>query len=81
MAVTPAIRFRRKYGRMGLTELGDGPPERALGVRQRAVLWRPEQCDKCGSREIFDDQLEPRRVYCFGCGADAFIVRGGWAST
>lgn len=65
----------KRYRVMGLLHLGELPPTPTEGVVQRAALYRPTECDKCGSREVFDDILEPRRWYCYCCGADGFVVR------
>ena len=71
---------RRPYGRrgvgfMGLLGLGERPPARIPGVRQHAVEIRPEWCDRCGSRAIFQDRTESRRIFCFSCGGDMYLIR------
>ena len=70
---------RRPYGRrgvgfMGLLGLGERPPARIPGVRQHAVEIRPERCGQCQSRAVFEDRVEPRRIYCYACGWDVWIV-------
>lgn len=67
---------QRRYRLMGLLRLGEMPPPRTVGARQVDVP--PAACAKCGSGEIFADALEPRRLYCFGCGWDAWLVRPAW---
>ena len=67
-------RGKQGIGFMGLTGLGEGPPMRIIGVLQRAAYQAPERCERCGSGEIFQDHTESRRLYCFNCGEDVFLV-------
>ena len=43
-------------------------------ARRRLVLFAPERCSKCQSREVFADRSEPRRLACFSCGEDWFVL-------
>lgn len=71
-----ARRTRGKHGVgiMGVLGLGEQPPRRIEGVRQVAMYAPPECCQKCQSREVFEDRTEARRLYCYSCGADVFLV-------
>ena len=56
---------------MGLLGLGNRPPPRWVGVEHRATRLMPEACDKCGATHL---QLDGRRVSCWLCGWDVFLV-------
>lgn len=73
---------RKQYKRTGLLGLGERPPTQVAGVLQRVVYdGPPTQCDKCQSRDIAADPVEPRRYTCFQCGSDWFIVETPWRRT
>lgn len=47
---------------------------RSCGGVRHVVSRAPEECTKCHSREIFSDRTEPRRIACFSCGYDWFLL-------
>ena len=65
---------KRRYKGMGLLGLGQTVPTRIWGTEQCAAFAAPERCDHCGSR-VFEDRVELRRFYCWGCSRDWFLVR------
>ena len=68
---------RGPYKRMGLHRLGDGWPKR-VSIRQRVLEEVPEKCPECGAEEqIFQDRQVPRRVFCWVCQHDWWMVRPG----
>lgn len=84
MALGTVIRFagrsagkRGPYKQTGLLGLGEGLPPRVSG-RQRALEVVPDKCPHCGAEDqLFQDQVMPRRVYCFCCSRDWWLVRAG----
>ena len=68
-------RGKHGVGIMGVLGLGDQPPTRIVGVVQRAVYVAPERCPKCQSTAVFADVTEARRLWCFACGGDVFLIR------
>lgn len=79
MAVAYVPKHRRYKG-MGLLDLGNPVPTRIVGVRQCAAEAVPASCPKCRSSFLVADRTEERRVYCYSCGEDVFIVRPGWGT-
>ena len=75
MAVAGVRRGKHGIGIMGVLGLGDTPPTRIVGVVQRAASRTPERCPKCQSVAVFADVTEARRVWCFACGGDVFLIR------
>ena len=70
-------RGKHGVGIMGVQGLGDTPPTRIVGVVQRAAFAVPERCPKCQSAAVFADITEARRVFCWACGGDVFLIREG----
>ena len=66
---------KRRYKGMGLLGLGNAVPTRIWGVQQRAAEAVPAYCPKCQSESLVADRTETRRVYCYACGEDVFLVR------
>lgn len=66
---------KRHYKGMGLLDLGNPVPSRIVGVRQCAAETIPAYCPKCQSGSLVADRTENRRVYCYACGEDVFLVR------
>ena len=75
MAVAGVRRGKHGIGIMGRLGLGNHPPGRIVGVVQRATSRIPERCPKCQSVAIFADITEARRVYCWACGGDVFLIQ------
>ena len=73
-----ALSVVRKYKQTGLLGLGEAPPRQIHGVRQCVTYETPDTCDKCGSRMMHQDVMEPRRYVCFDCSADCFLVEAPW---
>lgn len=66
---------RGPYKRMGLFHLGQGWPRR-ISPLQRAVEEVPDRCPHCQAEgTIFQDRLVSRRLYCFNCDRDFWLVR------
>jgi len=64
---------------MGVMGLGNGLPRPIEDTEQRTVVEIPEECGRCGSQAIsFNRDIQqrglPRRVSCFTCGWDAYLV-------
>jgi uncharacterized protein (DUF983 family) len=70
-------RGKQGVGIMGALGLGDSPPTRIVGGVQRAARAAPERCPKCQSAAVFADITEARRVYCYACGGDLYLIREG----
>ncbi len=74
------LRVSRKTRLMGVMGLGVGLPRPVEDVVvQRIVVEVPDVCGRCGSQAImFNRDIETpgpaRRVSCFTCGWDAFLV-------
>lgn len=66
---------RGPYKRMGLLGLGETLPRRVSPL-QRAVEEVPDRCPHCRAEgTIFRDRLVSRRLYCFNCDRDFWLVR------
>lgn len=80
MAAGTLSRFRGKrgpYNQTGLLGLGKGLPPR-VSEHQRALEAVPAICPHCkAAGTIFQDRLAPRRIYCWNCDRDWFLVRSG----
>jgi len=73
------LRVSRKTKLMGVNGLGMSAPRPVEeGSGQRTVVEVPEQCEKCGAFAVSllrgADYGMPRRVSCFMCGWNAFLV-------
>lgn len=74
------LRVSRRTRLMGIMGLGNGLPRPVEEVLAQATLVEvPSSCARCGSAAIMlgRDVAEygpPRRVSCFMCGWDAFLV-------
>lgn len=74
------LRVSRRTRIMGLTGLGHGLPRPIEeGTEQRVLVEIPDECPSCGSAGVRcapEPGLGlPRRVSCFSCGWDSFLVR------
>lgn len=75
------LRVSKKTRLMGVMGLGNGLPRPIEdgSIEQKTLVEVPEACGRCGSAAItFNRDIEtpgpPRRVSCFICGWDAYLV-------
>lgn len=80
MAIGTVSRFRGKrgpYNQTGLLGLGKGWPPR-VSEHQRAMESVPLICPHCKAEgQIFQDRQVERRIFCWCCDRDWWLVRPG----